>query len=347
MTDRRHSLAARILTARSSAWRICSRADSGVLFAGGAVVWCVGRACGPGGFGRLMAAPLVQGAAVQFGRQRAVADPADEQEPENEFIRPDRDTQRHFEKARELLEKGPYGDALPLLDDILQSTEDSRVWPEPADQAAGGGDDGPADNSAKWRTRECDFVRGLKYGRGRIIGNLPPRDEDVRAALRRQERRMLTDALVRGRRGRHCRRSRRVFQHRGRLPGDAAAGASTTWITTGRWPRRFAFQRLRQPRPRPNGSRRCRCCWPHAGLAAVWRPMPSRHRGQFAATTPAEPGCSIAGKLVGLPADDSQAPAWLQVNVGPQRSAATRTGSWAMLHGNPARDALAPAAFHC
>ncbi len=248
--------ASRLTGMCAGAWR---RFGGGVV--GLAVVWCATRWPGD----RAAGAPPIQvaqavgglpaGAFVQIG---APGNPSDDQGTEGIFNLPNRDIDRRLARAKKLLADSQYGDALNLLDDLLQEKQDFRLRPEPNDRS-------PENSNGR-------FVRGLKAEAQRLIGTLPSDGlKSYEMMFGAKAERMLADALAASDMEGVSKVSRMYFH--------TEAGFRAT-LLLGHYnldhnqplAARSVFSGSAIHRPPPAWNRRCRSCW--TACWARWRRFP-------------------------------------------------------------------------
>ena len=248
-------------------------------------------------------------------------DGSEEQTTEGVF-HGDRETRKQLKKAKKLLEDGRFSEALPLLDDILESSQDYFD-----------------------STQENQVARnGLKSEAQRLIGSQSA--EGLKAyemLFGAKAERMLADALAAGDMTTVAEVGRRYFHTR--------AGYDAT-LLLGRYQldhneplaAALCFQRL-QATPaaekyEPSLSVMLAACWLRGGIESrgaseVLLDLKKR-----------DPGATIriAGKesRVFAAADEAHALDWLVKNFGkPQAGGSVEAAIWAMNGGNPARNAVA------
>jgi outer membrane protein assembly factor BamB/tetratricopeptide (TPR) repeat protein len=247
------------------------------------------------------------------------ADPNEEQSAEGVF-HGDRETRKQLKKAKQLLKDGRYSEALPLLDDILESSQDYFD-----------------------STEQNQVARnGLKSEAQRLIGEQSA--EGLKAyelLFGAKAERMLADALAAGDMTAVAEVARRYFHTR--------AGYDAT-LLLGRHQldhneplaAALCFQRLlgtpAAEKYQPGLSVMLAACWLRGG-------MEQRARQVLMELKKRDPGATIrlAGKEVKLfsAADEVHAMSWLVENFGQQQTAgAVEAANWALFRGNPARNAV-------
>ena len=246
-------------------------------------------------------------------------DPNEEQTAEGVF-HGDRETRKQLKKAKQLLKDGRFSEALPLLDDILESSQDYFDSTE-ANQVA---------------------RNGLKSEAQRLIGEQSA--EGLKAyelLFGAKAERMLADALAAGDMTAVAEVARRYFHTR--------AGYDAT-LLLGRHQldhneplaAALCFQRLlgtpAAEKYQPGLSVMLAACWMRGG-------MEQRARQALTELKKHDPGATIrlAGKEVKIfsAADEVHAMAWLAENFGQQRGGGEiEAANWAMFRGNPARNAV-------
>ncbi len=253
------------------------------------------------------------------GLGQPMVDGAEEQTAEGLF-HGDRETRKQLKKAKKLLEDKRFSEALPLLDDILESSQDYFDI-----------------------TEENQTARnGLKFEAQRLIGEQSPEGLQAYETLfGAKAERMLSDALSAGDLSAVAEVARRYFHTkagydatlllgRHQLDHDQPLAAA------------LCFQRLlaspAAEKLEPGLSVMLAACWLRGGLE-------DRARQTLADLKKRDPGATvkIAGKDVKLftAADEVHALSWLNEKFGgPQSGSAVAEANWAMVRGNPARNAV-------
>ena len=253
------------------------------------------------------------------GIGQPVIDGSEEQTAEGVF-HGDRETRKQLKKAKKLLEDKRYSEALPLLDDILESSQDYFDI-----------------------TEENQTARnGLKSEAQRLIGKQSGEGLSAYEMLYgAKAERMLADALAAGDLSAVAEVARRYFHTR--------AGYDAT-LLLGRHQldhnqplaAALCFQRLlaspAAEKLEPGLSVMLAGCWLRGGLD-------DRARQTLTQLKKRDPGATlkIAGKEVKLfaAADEVHALSWLAENFGQQQPTnAVAAANWAMVRGNPARNAV-------
>lgn len=258
--------------------------------------------------------PRVQ---IRFGAQ---AQTSDNDAGEGVFLPIDRETTRHWEKAKRLFEEGHYSDAAVLLDEIIKRDEDFFFKPD---------DDKPT-------------LSSLKTEAQRLIGTMPPEGlqaYQLQFGVRAQQ--LLNAAIATGdakaleeitRRYFHTQAGQEAALLLGRRQLDHGEPLAAA----------LCFQRLLDsPQAaaqfEPELSVLLASCWLRAGRA-------DRAEDVLLALKMKLPNAivRVADKKVKLFSDDRQAVGWLTKNLGnPQPIQADESDNWELYRGNPARNAAA------
>jgi outer membrane protein assembly factor BamB/tetratricopeptide (TPR) repeat protein len=253
-------------------------------------------------------------------RPQANGDPNEDQTADGVFHSPEaRDIQKQLKKAKQLLRDGRYAEGLPLLDDILEKSQDYFDSVEQNQVAR----------------------NGLKSEAQRLIGEQPADGlKSYETLFGAKAERMLADALTAGDMTAVAEVARRYFHTR--------AGYEAT-LLIGRHQldhneplaAALCFQRLSNSpaaeKYEPTLSVMLAACWLRGG-------MDERSRQVMTDLKKRDPDATIrlAGKEVKLFAgvDEAHAMSWLIENFGSQKGAAAiDAANWAMFRGNPARNA--------
>ncbi|HTQ39949.1 MAG TPA: PQQ-binding-like beta-propeller repeat protein, partial [Pirellulales bacterium] len=238
--------------------------------------------------------------------------------PEGVFLPVDRDTTRQWEKAKSLLDDGHYADAVMLLDEILQRGEDYFSKSD-ADKPN---------------------YQSLKTEAQRLIGNMPAEGREAyELQFGAHAQQMLDAATAAGdiagleeiaRRYFHTKAGYQATLLLGRhhLDHDRPLAAA------------LCFQRLLDA---PNAAATFEPTL-SVLLATSWQRggVPDRAQEVLLSLKKKSPNAElrVAGKTVALFSDDKQALAWLESTTGkPQKMSPEQLQQWALVGGNPARNA--------
>ncbi len=245
-------------------------------------------------------------------------DSDDTPETEGVFDAPIRERLKQLERAKQLSAQGRYTDALQLLDDIIESSDDHFFRP-------------PSEPSAQ---------RGLKAEARRLIGEQS--DEGLQAyetLFGAKAQKMLDDALAGGDMNAIAEVARRYFNTRAGYQATLLLGH---YDLDHNQPLAAAlnFQRLHDTRAaadrfEPSLSVLLAVSWMRGG-------MTDRAKTVLEQLKKRQPGAVVplAGKQVALFSEPSQAIPWLKEWVGSQPIATdAKPENWTIFRGNPARNA--------
>lgn len=245
-------------------------------------------------------------------------DPNEDQSAEGVF-HGDREVRKQLKKAKQLLKDGRYSEALPLLDDILEKSQDFFDGAEP-NQVARNGVKSEAQRLIGEQSAEGLKAYELLFG---------PKAE-----------RMLSDALTAGDMTAVAEVARRYFHTRAgydatlllgrhQLDHDEPLAAA------------LCFQRLlttpAAEKYQPGLSVMLAACWLRGGMDERARQVMLELKKQNPTAT-----VRLAGQEVRLfsTADEAHAMAWLTEKFGASKTGGSlAAANWAMNRGNPARNA--------
>ncbi len=252
-----------------------------------------------------------------IGRAPRPADRDDDLSLDGVFLPPDRSAKRRLEMADQMIADGRFGEAVRLLGSLLENSEDYFFKPN-ADQP---------------------LYRSLKAEAGRLIASLPDEGrESYELQFGAKARLMLKRAAAEGSASQLAEASRQFF--------FTQAGQEATFLLGRHYldhnrplMAALCFERVRElglagDRLEPALTLSLATSWLRAGKPekakdSLVRLKESRFRGDVL----------IGGKQVKLFGNESQALAWLQDVVGPQKVRAIEAGQWAMFRGDETRNA--------
>ena len=251
-------------------------------------------------------------------RPVAAAGAEDEAGWDGVFLPPDRSAKRRLDLAQQMLDDRRFGEGVRLLGSLLENTEDFFFKPD----------------------AEQPVFRSLKAEAGRLISKLSAEGrESYELQFGARARQLLTEGSASGNLGTIAEVSRQFFH--------TQAGQEATFLL-GRHhldqnrplAAALSFERLRESaaaseRFEPVLSLSLATCWQRAGKSEKAKETLVRLKRAGGSGK-----ILVAGKPVKLFSNDSQALAWLEETLGPQRPLRPQdVDQWAMYRGDESRNA--------